>query len=119
MENAKCILVVDDDPEIVEAYKTALEEHGYEVRTAYSGETGLEAYRENTPDLVVLDIMMEEVDSGLKVAREIAGAVPVILLSGIADPLTQEFDVFQLPVREILGKPVDPEALAKKVGEIV
>jgi CheY-like chemotaxis protein len=58
MSEKKKILLVDDDPDFVEAVKVIVESGGYEVRVAYDGQEGLEAVAEEKPDLIVLDVMM-------------------------------------------------------------
>ena len=58
MSEKKKILLVDDDPDFVEAVKVIVESGGYDVRVAYDGKEGLEAVEEEKPDLIVLDVMM-------------------------------------------------------------
>ena len=58
----KRILIVDDDPDLVEAVSMLLEAEGMEPLAAYGGEEGLEAARTQNPDLIVLDIMMPDKD---------------------------------------------------------
>jgi CheY-like chemotaxis protein len=67
----KKILFIDDDVDLLEQNKTVLEAGGYEVRTALSGEQGLEEYRQFKPDLVILDLAMETLDAGFIVAHKI------------------------------------------------
>ena len=58
MADKKLILLVDDDPDFVEAVRVIVENGGYEVEVAYDGQEGLEAVAERKPDLIVLDVMM-------------------------------------------------------------
>ena len=58
MADKKLILLVDDDPDFVEAVRVIVENGGYEVEVAYDGKEGLEAVAERKPDLIVLDVMM-------------------------------------------------------------
>jgi two-component system alkaline phosphatase synthesis response regulator PhoP len=83
--NAKTIIVVDDNPDIVNIVKTILEGKGYNVMCAYSGAELFTKLKEKTPDLIILDIMMPEMD-GLEVLTRLKGAaetasLPVILLT--------------------------------------
>jgi len=64
------VLVVDDDPSIVVSLKFLMDQEGYEVFIAYDGETALELAENETPDLVLLDIMLPVID-GFKVCEEI------------------------------------------------
>ena len=56
------ILIVDDDPEIVDLFRVFLEREGYEVMTALDGSACLRKIREKTPDLILLDVMMSPVN---------------------------------------------------------
>ncbi len=81
------ILIVDDDAAIRRLAHDLLEDEGFEVFVAGSGEAGLAALHEHDPQLVLLDLMMPEMD-GATFAAEMARrgrAVPVVLLSGSAD----------------------------------
>ncbi len=77
------ILVVDDEPSIVDAVSTALRYEGFEVDTAATGRAALAAAQEDTPDLVVLDVMLPDLD-GLEVTRRMRAdglRVPVLFLT--------------------------------------
>ena len=82
------ILVVDDDLEFVEITRMILESNGYEVSSASDGKQGLEAMRQDRPDLVVLDVMMSSVLDGLSVCHQMRTEsdlkdIPVIMVSSI------------------------------------
>nr|MDQ6948578.1 response regulator transcription factor [Actinomycetota bacterium] len=77
------ILVVDDEPSIVDALATTLRYEGFDVREATNGRAALSTIQESTPDLVVLDIMLPDLD-GLEVTRRLAAdaiKVPVLFLT--------------------------------------
>jgi CheY-like chemotaxis protein len=83
------ILCVDDDPDVLFSLKIVLESGGYAVVTAAGGKAGVRAFRESRPDLVLLDLMMEEVDAGTRALKEMQAIdrkVPVYLLSSRAPP---------------------------------
>ncbi len=91
----KTIVVVDDDQDIRMILRANLEEEGYDVMEAPGGREALEIIRNNSPDLVVLDIMMPEVD-GYDVLQELRSApeyaeLPVVLLTA----RRQESDVWE------------------------
>ncbi|NOZ26303.1 MAG: response regulator [Nitrospirae bacterium] len=69
------ILIVDDDPSIRMLYKEELEEEGYDVVTASSGEEALKLFEEENPDLVTLDILMPDMD-GIQVLRKMKEKKP-------------------------------------------
>ena len=88
MTDKKLILLVDDDPDFVEAVRVIVENGGYEVVVAYDGQEGLEAVAERKPDLIVLDVMMpvmngHEACAQLKGSEETA-EIPIILLTAVA-----------------------------------
>src|SRR5918996_5118421 len=83
------ILIVDDDPGLRGFVRAALEYDGYSVREAASAEEGLEALDEESPDLILLDVMMPQVD-GWEMLRRVqerhgVGSIPVIMFSGKVD----------------------------------
>ena len=70
MQNGKhVILLVDDDPDILESLRIVLEANDYVVATAGSAEEGLLVFGETSPDLLIVDLMMEEIDSGANFVR--------------------------------------------------
>jgi two-component system OmpR family response regulator len=115
MSDTKRILVVDDDPDFRLTIETILKGVGYDVLTAFNGAEGEAMAAEHEPDLIVLDIMMEEVDAGLVVAERLGNQYPVVLLSSIADSTVKVFDADKLPVKGILQKPIRADALLQTV----
>ena len=91
MAEKRKILIVDDDGDFVKSTVMILEKNGYETAVANDGKQGLEKIRENPPDLVILDIMMESIFEGysflgvLKSAPEFAAyrAIPVLMVSSV------------------------------------
>ena len=122
MSDRKKILVVDDDPGICLFCRTVLEANDYQVFTASTGGEGLALARSERPDLVVLDIMMEEVDSGFQVAVKLQALqpdLPIIMLSSIAGASSQVFDTTSLPVKQLIDKPIQPAALLARVARLL
>jgi CheY-like chemotaxis protein len=121
------VLLVDDDPDFVEANSIVLEASGFEVLSAPSGADGLRRVAEDKPDLVVLDVMMENTDEGFAVAREIRNrlksSVPIIMLTSVGKVTGYDFkpeehpDFF--PVDAWLEKPVPPTLLVSKIRELL
>ena len=113
---SKKILLVDDDPDLVEAVSMLLEAEGLTPIAAYGGIEGLEKARTEAPDLIVLDIMMPDKD-GYAVAKELAqdealGGIPVIMLTAVVDHVgTTRYshaDGKALEADDFFEKPVDP-----------
>jgi len=75
------ILVVDDDTHILRLYKEELEEEGYEVVVANTGETAMSKFEQEDPDLVTLDILMPDIDgiTLLRRMKEIKPRIPIIM----------------------------------------
>jgi len=118
------ILIVDDDPDIIEAGRLVLEREGYEVEGAPNRADGMKRLEEVKPDLLILDIMMEEPDDGLRMAREIRKAghtLPIIMLTSVnaAMGLNIDKDEEMVPVDEFQPKPVDPQTLIAKVKKLL
>lgn len=127
MEKKK-ILYVDDDPDQVEQNKLLLESKGYFVLTAFSGKEGWEVYKQNKPDAVVIDLIMEEHDSGFilsyKIKKEAHGKrIPVFIVTSAAYLTGFKFGTSTDEEREwikcdaILNKPVVPDELLQKLDE--
>ena len=90
METRKRILVVDDEQEITLVLRSGLAKHGFDVRVAGEGEAALELFRAWTPDLVITDLSMPNMN-GLKLCRRLreTSSVPIIILSVKGDEVTK------------------------------
>ena len=122
MAETKRILVIDDDVDIREFCRIVLESAGYDVLLASGATEGLALVKSEHPDLAVLDIMMEESDSGFQLAATLgqeAAQLPIIMLSSIADAAHQVFDTTLLPVKELVNKPISAEDLLAKVAKLL
>ncbi len=104
------VLCVDDDADFLESTSIFLSANGYLVETAPSAEDGLKKYKAANPDLVIVDLMMEEVDAGTNLARELKllnNRAPVYMLSSIGDQLNMSVDFTALGLRGVFQKPLD------------
>lgn len=117
MKNGRhVILCVDDDPDILSYLRIVLEAEGYVFAGAESAEEGLRSYRELEPDLILVDLMMEEVDAGTHLARELQALhneAPVFMLSSVGDGLSQVTDTTTLGLAGVFQKPLSREHLLK------
>ncbi len=112
----KRILVVDDEKNIRALFREELEEAGYKVDTAASGQEALDSVRAQVPDLIVLDIRMEDM-TGLEVLGELRKThenLPVIMCTAVRG-LQDDFTVWESKVSDYITKPVDLEVLKEKV----
>ncbi len=123
------ILIIDDDPDIVEGMKVVLESKNYRVDSAQSGREGLEKIKLNKPGLIILDVMMEAIDKGFDVARIIKKDpdyknIPILMLTAIKDIIGLDFkneagDETWLPVDDYVEKPLKPDELILKVKRLL
>lgn len=113
------VLCLDDDQDILTALKLVLESAGYVVLCAASAAEGRAALERASPDLAIVDMMMEEVDSGLAFVnglREAGSKVPVYLLSSAGDYLFDTTDLATIGADGVFQKPLAPDRLLKVVG---
>lgn len=118
------ILVVDDDPDITFAVSLYLKREQHEVRTAASRAEGMEAVRAFAPELIILDVMMEQPDDGIAMAQELrraGSAVPIIMLTSVGKVTGLEYgrDSDLVPVEAFFEKPVRPDDLLKAVAGLL
>ncbi len=108
------ILCIDDDKDILDALRLFLESRGYIMHEALSAEEGLKAYKNQNIDFVIVDLMMEEVDSGkdfVKELRLLNNRAPIFMLSSVGDSLAQNTDFSELGLNGVFQKPVDYNTL--------
>ena len=115
------VLVVDDDPVIVNLLKVNFEMEGYDVLTAADGEEGLERARTARPDAVVLDVMMPKMD-GLQVAAALKADaatrdIPVLLVSAKAQ--SSDVHAGREVANDYITKPFDPLDLLERVAKLI
>jgi len=118
------VLIVDDDPDIVEACRLFLEKEGYEVVSAFNRSEGKQALGDHQPDLLILDVMMEEPDDGIAMAQELRREgieIPILMLTSLAKITGMEYgrDSDVLPVDEFIEKPVAPADFIAKVKALL
>jgi CheY-like chemotaxis protein len=122
------ILVIDDDPDLVEVLRLTLEASGYEVFSAAGGAEGLEQVKQVHPDLIILDVMMDYTTQGFQVSLALRSPdpeseyapyrdIPILMLTAIHEttPLRFTPDGDYLPVDDFVEKPIEPGELVRKV----
>jgi CheY-like chemotaxis protein len=121
------VIVADDDPDILEALTTVLESKPYQVGTATDGQDCLELVRKRKPDLLILDLLMPRMD-GFAVIRELRSEptyadLPIIVLTTVVEDASRrryELETGRdMAVTEYMQKPVPPNELLKRVGEVL
>jgi len=123
------ILVVDDDPDILEAISMILESQGYKVVTARDGVEGLANLKAEKPDLLVLDLLMPKMD-GFAVCKELQDPrwskykdMPILILTSVREEASRrryELETgLELDVDDYVEKPVSPDTLLERVGRLI
>jgi CheY-like chemotaxis protein len=126
------ILIVDEDQEFVQATLSTFVDHGYEVSLATSCEEGLLKLKEFSPDLIIIDLIMNKRGDGILFSRKLRrtapyksfSKIPLLLLSDIKQQAEFTFPgltrhPYFLPVDEFLEKPLTPEVLVQKAGDLL
>ena len=123
----KYVLIVDDDPDLVETVAMLLESKGYEVGKAYDGIEGEESIKKRRPDVVVLDVMMPRKD-GYKLCKELKSNkwtqdIPVILLTAVGEAVSTttytHAEGMSTEAEDFIPKPVDAKTLVEAVERLL
>ena len=123
------ILIVDDDPDILDALTMILEAKGYQVTTAHDGVEGLANLKAENPDLMILDLLMPKMD-GFAVCKELQDPrwskyknVPILILTSVREEASRrryELETgLELNVADYVEKPVVPDILLQRVEKLL
>ncbi len=126
------ILIVEDDPDMALALRMPLDSHGYQVEEARSAYEGLHKVQKLTPDLVILDAMMETSTAGFQFSLTLRNPdprspyaayrhIPLLMVTAIHTTTSLRFgpDEAYLPVDDFVEKPIDPDLLLYKVQTLL
>ena len=117
------ILIIDDDPQILDMLGQTLKRQGHEVVKAFDGKEGLKLYRENPTDLVITDIIMPETE-GIETIMELQRDFPdvkIIAISGGGHNIAENYLYLakSLGVQRTFAKPIERDELLKAVSELL
>jgi len=122
----KTVLLVDDDADFIEMNRALLEQNGYAVRMAYNGKQCMEMVTAERPDLIILDMVMENRNEGFDLSRELRNSehtkgIPLVMITSVNEtiPFRIEPDRTWLPVDALIEKPVDPVLLLSVVAKVL
>ncbi|UCG57285.1 MAG: response regulator [Phycisphaerales bacterium] len=125
--SAPTILIIDDDPDFVAVTKAILETKQYKVRFAYDPDEGFAKLEEETPDAIILDVMMGKGAGGFVFARKIRkdsrfAKTPILMITSMSEQTGFDFPGDRihekfLPVDEYIEKGVEPHVLLEKVEQ--
>jgi DNA-binding response OmpR family regulator len=117
------IAVIDDDPDIREATTLVLNSKGYEVITASNPDDGYKIVTEKKPDLIILDVMMDEPDDGFFLAQRFRREkikTPIIMYTSVSKAIGMDFGASDMvPVDDFVEKPITPDLLIQKVDKFL
>ena len=124
------ILVVDDDLDFIEISKLSLEGQGYQILSAFNAKEGWKMVEKQKPDLIIMDLMMERLDSGMALSQQIKGhpqytAIPILMLTSISRDTGMDFtprtgeDLRKLNVDDFSSKPIKVHVLLEKVEKLL
>lgn len=120
-KNMPKIAIIDDDPDIVEAIGTLLEIKGHQVVSASDIDAGFDLVSTENPDIVILDVMMQEPDDGFYLAMKLRKKgfnVPIIMLTSVAKATGMHFGFGgAVPVNEFLEKPIQSSILLDLINK--
>ena len=120
----KTIILVDDDPDIQESLKLVLENEGYKFKGATDRVSGMSLIESANPDLIILDVIMEQTDDGFVIAQDLRArgvTTPIIMLTSIGNitgmKYGKESDVYS--VDDFVNKPIAPEKLLENIKNLL
>ena len=121
--NMKCILCVEDEPEMIDLIRLILGRRGFDVKGAAGGVEGLKMIRQEMPDLVLLDLMMPDMD-GWEVyqqmkADEKTKSIPVIVVTAKAQSIDRVLGLNIAKVDDYIAKPFSPQDLMNSVERVL
>jgi len=119
----KHILCIEDEPEMIDLIRLILGRRGFKVSGAAGGKAGLQAVRDELPDLVLLDLMMPDMD-GWEVyqqmkAEEQTRLIPVIVVTARAQSIDKVLGIHIAKVDDYIAKPFSPQELLTSVEKVL
>jgi len=116
---AESVLIVDDDVQLCEMLRSYLTTHGWRVLTAHTGEEGIRRAHEQSPDLLILDVMLPDID-GFEVLRRLHQTRPyrVLLLTARGEEIDRIVGL-EMGADDYLGKPFNPRELMARMKAIL
>ena len=121
--NLKCILCVEDEPEMIDLMRLILGRRGFEVKGATGGIEGLNMIRQEPPDLILLDLMMPDMD-GWEVYQQMKADItllhiPVIIITAKAQSIDKILGLHIAKVNDYLTKPFSPTELLNSIESVL
>ena len=122
------ILCIDDDPDIIESCRVTLEAEGHTVEEAANGDLGYEKAKSFKPDMIILDVMMQNDSEGFHTAYKFRGdaalkLTPILMLTSVTEKTGFKFNPAKdgafLPVDDFIAKPIAPKQLIELTNRLL
>ena len=117
------IAIIDDDPDIIEASTIVLKSKGYDVVSASNPEDGFRVVVDKKPQLIILDVMMDEPDDGFFLAQKFRREgikTPILMYTSVSKTIGFEYGSGEMvPVDDFVEKPISPDQLVEKVETLL
>lgn len=117
------IAIIDDDPDIIEASSLVLKSKGYEVVSSTNIEEGYELVIRKKPNLIILDVMLDEPDDGFFLAQRLRREnlkTPILMYTSVSKTVGMDFGASEIvPVDDFVEKPISPDELTLKVRKLL
>jgi len=117
------IAIIDDDPDILDASGLVLKSKGFNVVTATNPQDAYKIVTEQKPDLIILDVMMDEPDDGFYLAQKFRKdgiSTPILMYSSVSKAIGMDFGKNEMvPVDDFVEKPISPDELVEKVNSLL
>ena len=117
------IVVIDDDPDILDASSLVLKSKGYDVLITTNPNDGYKLIKEKKPNLIILDVMMDEPDDGFFLAQKLRKekvTTPILMYTSVSKAIGLDFGKNEMvPVDDFVEKPISPEELVEKVAALL
>lgn len=117
------IAIIDDDPDIIDASSLVLKSKGHAIISASNPDDGYKIVKEQKPDLIILDVMMDEPDDGFYLAQKFRKEginTPILMYTSVSKATGLEFEKNEMvPVDDFVEKPISPDELIQKVENLL
>ncbi len=117
------IAIIDDDPDILDSSSIVLKSQGHNIVTADNPHDGYKIVVEQKPDLIILDVMMDEPDDGFYLAQKFRKEgikTPILMYTSVSKATGMEYDKSEMvPVEDFVEKPISPSELINKVNNLL
>jgi DNA-binding response OmpR family regulator len=117
------IAIIDDDPDIVDASSLVLKSKGFDIITATNPQDAYKIVKEKKPNLIILDVMMDEPDDGFYLAQKFRRegiTTPILMYTSVSKAIGLDFGKNEMvPVDDFVEKPISPEELVSKVQNLL